>query len=59
MELGNTGDKKTSELAQVVTREDVAREDGSSSVLAPSAETYRLYKRRWVGLVALVSCQLL
>ncbi|KAH7339686.1 major facilitator superfamily domain-containing protein [Rhizoctonia solani] len=53
MELGDVKDKKSNGLAQIVTREDVVQGDSSSSVTSPAPETYRLYKRRWLGLVGI------
>ncbi|CAE6508631.1 unnamed protein product [Rhizoctonia solani] len=53
MELEDVKDKKSNELSQIVTREDVAQGDSSSSVGSHSPEVYRLYKRRWLGLVGI------
>ncbi|KAG8687476.1 hypothetical protein FRC08_011938, partial [Ceratobasidium sp. 394] len=54
MELGDIKDRKSSSSgAQVLTREDVARGDAGSSVVAAPTESYRLYRRRWAGLVGL------
>lgn len=54
MELDDIKDKKSSSgLSQVITREDVAQEDVLSYAPSPSAEVYRLYKRRWLGLIGL------
>lgn len=54
MELGDVKDRKSesSTEAATVTREHIGRGDASSSLAAP-AESYRLYKRRWAGLVGL------
>jgi hypothetical protein len=56
MELDDIKYRKSSGLEpQVLAHvEDQARGDESSSVVAAAAENYRLYKRRWVGLVGLV-----
>lgn len=56
MELWSLKDRKSSGStdAAVLTRDHVERADASSSQIAP-AESYRLYKRRWAGLVGLVS----
>ncbi|KAF8756923.1 MFS general substrate transporter [Rhizoctonia solani] len=53
MELAGVKDKKSSELSQVITREDIAQGDSSSSVVSPPPEAYQLYKRRWLGLVGI------
>ncbi|KAF8608614.1 MFS general substrate transporter [Ceratobasidium sp. AG-I] len=54
MEMGSLKDRKSSGSteAAVLTREHVERGDASSSQIVP-AESYRLYKRRWAGLVGL------
>ncbi|KAG8728668.1 hypothetical protein FRC11_010468 [Ceratobasidium sp. 423] len=53
MELEDVKDKKPNGLSRIVTREDVAQGDSSSSVVSPSPEVYQLYKRRWLGLVGI------
>ncbi|KAG8705400.1 hypothetical protein FRC08_001694, partial [Ceratobasidium sp. 394] len=54
MELSDIKDRKSSSSgAQVLTREDDARGDAGSSVVAAPTESYRLYRRRWAGLVGL------
>ncbi|CUA66766.1 Major facilitator superfamily domain-containing protein 7 [Mus musculus] [Rhizoctonia solani] len=53
MELDDVKDNKPNGLSQIVTREDVAQGDSSSSVVSPSPEAFRLYKRRWVGLIGI------
>ncbi|KAG8734568.1 hypothetical protein FRC12_018485 [Ceratobasidium sp. 428] len=53
MELDDAKDRKSGGSgAQILTRENV-RDDEVSSVIAAPAESYRLYKRRWTGLVGL------
>ncbi|KAG8686506.1 hypothetical protein FRC09_014086 [Ceratobasidium sp. 395] len=53
MELDDAKDRKSGGSgAQILTRENI-RDDEVSSVIDAPAESYRLYKRRWTGLVGL------
>lgn len=54
MELEERKDRKSSiSEAQITTREHATRGDASSSLVALPTDGYRLYRRRWAGLVGL------
>jgi hypothetical protein len=56
MELDDAKYRRSSgSKPQILAHDEQIRGDASSSVVVAATESYRLYKRRWAGLVGLVS----